>query len=282
MIWSIKDGFFETGKHPLIMGIVNVTPDSFSDGGQYVSSDDAIRHGLKLVEEGADILDIGGESTRPGAGVVGCDDEVDRVMPVIKGLKAGTDVPISIDTCKAEVASRAIDAGVSIINDVSAMRFDKKMIHVASESGSGVVLMHMKGNPRNMQSDPEYQDVIGEIMDFLNQHIGFAEAGGIQRDKICIDPGIGFGKTLNHNLEIFRHLDRFLELGQPVLTGPSRKSFIGKLLNDAPVHERVEGSAAAVAASVFAGVHVIRVHDVKFMKRVAVVASALRLGRGES
>lgn len=278
MIWRVKDGSIQIDQ-PLIMGIINVTPDSFSDGGSFLSAKNAVRHGLELVDEGADILDIGGESTRPGAETVDFDDELERVVPVIRELRAKTDIPISVDTYKAGVAWAAVRAGASIINDVSALRFDRDMVEVVAESGAGVVLMHMQGNPQNMQFDPKYHDMTREIMDFLEKQIEVAVHGGVEAGQICVDPGIGFGKTLVHNLEIFRNLDRYLGLGYPLMTGPSRKSFIGKLLDDAPVEERIEGTAAAVAASVLAGAHIIRVHDVKYMKRVARVAAALGPGR---
>ncbi len=279
MIWRVKDGSIQIDQ-PLIMGIVNITPDSFSDGGLFLSPKNAVRHGLELVDAGADILDIGGESTRPGAETVAFDDELERVVPVIRGLRAKTDIPISVDTYKAGVALAAVRAGATIINDVSALRFDRDMVEVVAESGAGVVLMHMQGNPRDMQADPEYHDMTGEIMDFLGKQVEIALDGGVQAGQICVDPGIGFGKTLAHNLEIFRNMGRYLGLGYPLMIGPSRKSFIGKLLDDAPVEDRIEGTAAAVAASVLAGAHIIRVHDVKCMKRVARVAATLGSGRG--
>jgi dihydropteroate synthase len=250
------------GKRTLVMGIVNVTPDSFSDGGQFYDPQVAISHAKKLVSEGADIIDIGGESTRPGSEAVSLEDELDRVIPAIKGIAHENSIPISIDTCKSEVAMAALDAGASMINDISAMTFDPKIADVASENGVPLILMHMQGTPKNMQKNPEYIDVVGDIKEFLNERIEFAVSKGVSKDKIIIDPGIGFGKTLENNYDIIRRLNEFTEVGQPVLIGTSRKSFIGQTL-DLEVTDRLIGSLATITMSIINGVDIVRVHDVK-------------------
>lgn len=275
MIWRCGARTFDLTKKTLVMGIVNVTPDSFSDGGRFAQTEVAVEHGLRLAEEGADILDIGGESTRPGSDPVTLEEELRRVIPVIERLRAATSAAISIDTLKAEVARQAVAAGAEIINDITALEGDPAMAEAAARSGAGVVLMHMQGTPRTMQRDPRYEDVVGEIRHYLAQRMAAAEAAGIAPEQIALDPGIGFGKTLKHNLEIFRRLGELLELGRPVLIGPSRKGFIGKLLGGAPVEERVEGTAAAVTAAILGGSRIVRVHDVREMARVARVADAL-------
>jgi dihydropteroate synthase len=215
-----------------------------------------------MVSEGADIIDIGGESTRPGSDSISLEDELDRVIPVIKGIAHENSIPISIDTCKSEVAKAALDAGASIINDISAMRFDPKIADVAAESGVPLILMHMQGTPRDMQKNPEYEDVIKDIKAFLNERIEFAVSKGLSREKIIIDPGIGFGKTLENNYDIIRRLNEFTEMEQPVLIGTSRKSFIGLTL-DVDVKERLIGSLATITMSIINGVDIVRVHDVK-------------------
>lgn len=255
-----------------IMGILNVTPDSFSDGGDFYDPDDALRHAMAMIEEGADFIDIGGESTRPGSETITVDDELRRVIPVIERFIKLSPVPVSIDTYKSGVASRALDAGAVIVNDISGLHFDADMADVIARHEASVVLMHIRGTPRTMQDDPHYDDVVGDICEYLEEGIRAAERKGIE--QIIIDPGIGFGKTAAHNLEIIRRLKEFRRLGYPVLVGPSRKSFIGKIL-DLPVEERLEGTAAAVAASILNGANVVRVHDVKAMKRVAQVVDAI-------
>jgi dihydropteroate synthase len=256
-----------------VMGIVNVTPDSFSDGGRYYDPPAAIRHGLQLVEEGADILDIGGESTRPGADEVTTKEELSRVLPVIEGL-AANGVPISIDTMKAEVARAALDAGASIVNDVSAGRADPDMFPLVAERRVPLVLMHMRGDPRTMQKDPTYKDVVGDVFRFLAGRADAACNAGVSENHIIIDPGFGFGKTREHNLVLLRRLREFTSLGYPVLAGTSRKSFIGLTL-DLPVEERLEGTAATVAMAVANGAAIIRVHDVAAMRRVAGMVEAV-------
>ena len=257
-----------------IMGVLNVTPDSFSDGGKFFKSDDAVRQGMKMIEEGADTIDVGGESTRPGSDPLPTEEELSRVIPVIKSMSAKTDVPISIDTYKAEVARRALDAGAQMINDISALRFDPKMKEVASKYKVPIVLMHIKGTPKEMQKDPYYDDVIVEITEYLRQSIKMAEEAGIDREKIIIDPGIGFGKRLRDNLNILKNLKKFSILGCPILIGCSRKSFIGKIL-DLPAEERLEGSLAALAVAVMNGVNIVRVHDVKESERVVSLVDAI-------
>lgn len=261
-------------KRTLIMGIVNVTPDSFSDGGHFLDPEIAIKHGIELASEGADILDIGGESTRPQSECVSEEKEIKRVIPVIEGLASEVGIPISIDTCKSRVAQSAIKAGACIVNDISAMRFDPKIADVAAEYKTPVILMHMLGTPKNMQKNPVYEDVMGEIAQFLKERLDFAQSKGILKDRIIVDPGIGFGKTLEHNYEIMRNLKELKELGFPILMGTSRKSFIGKTLN-LDVDDRLEGSLATVTMSIMNGADIVRVHDVLKSKRAAQMTDAI-------
>jgi len=243
------------------MGILNVTPDSFSDGGDFVDPDDAVKRALQMVEEGADIIDIGGESTRPGAAPVSVEEEIKRTVPVIKKLRAQSDVLISIDTMKSETALRALEAGANIINDVSGFEADPKMLDVAAESGAGVILMHMKGTPQTMQDNPTYEDAVGEVLHYLEERIAFAVRGGVRRECIVVDPGIGFGKTLEHNLQLLRGIP---DLGKsaPVLIGASRKSMIDKLLDREDPNQRWAGSLGIAGWSAALGAHILRVHDV--------------------
>jgi dihydropteroate synthase len=258
------------------MGVVNVTPDSFSDGGAFLDPSAAIAHGLRLAEEGADLLDVGGESTRPGSDAVAADEEIDRVRPVIEDLAGRVDVPVSVDTRKAAVAAAALEVGASIVNDVSAGA-DPAMFPAIAGSGAGLVLMHMRGEPKTMQDDPTYDDVVGEVRSFLLERLALAEAAAVERDRLAIDPGIGFGKTLEHNLELLRSLTSLGELGAPLVVGPSRKRFIGTL-TDAETDDRVEGTAGAVAWCATQGVDVVRVHDVRAMVRVVRVVDAIARG----
>ena len=248
--------------HPLVMGILNVTPDSFSDAGRYLDLDAAIAHGIQMEADGANIIDIGGESTRPGAKSVSLDEELRRVIPIIRNLSKLVRVPISIDTYKAEVARQAIDAGCSIINDVTAMQRDPAMAVVAARSKSSLILMHMRGDPKTMQGRPRYRDVVREALSFLGGAVKQAEESGVERSRILIDPGLGFGKTVEHNLTLMASLGHFTSFGQPVVIGPSRKSFIGKALN-AKRADRLAGTLACIAMAERHGVHVVRVHDVK-------------------
>ncbi len=257
-----------------IMGVLNVTPDSFSDGGKFFKVEDAVNQGMKMAEEGADIIDVGGESTRPGSDPVLIQEELCRVIPVIRSLFKKTDAPISIDTYKAEVAKQALDAGAQMINDISALRFDPEMKKVVSEYKVPINLMHIKGTPKNMQKNPWYEDVISEITEYLNESIKIAKDAGIDPEKIIIDPGIGFGKRLEDNLNILKNLKKLSILGCPILIGCSRKSFIGKIL-DLPVEERLEGSLAALAVAVMNGANIVRVHDVKESRRATSLVDAV-------
>lgn len=281
-MFSIRcgDRILHLSQRVHVMGILNVTPDSFSDGGRFMALDRAVEQGERMVREGADLLDVGGESSRPGAALVPLEEEMRRVLPVINVLAKRVSIPISVDTYKAEVAQRAIDAGASLINDISALRFDPGMATVAATYGVPVVLMHMLGTPKDMQINPFYEDVIGEISAFLHERIEAAVAVGIERSQLIVDPGIGFGKRVQDNLLIIQRLHDFTALNCPILLGPSRKSFIGKAL-DLPVQDRLEGTAAVVALSVSRGVHIVRVHDVKEMVRVVRMTEAIeRMGDG--
>ena len=261
------------------MGVLNVTPDSFSDGGRHFDAGEAVEHALQCVEDGAGIIDIGGESTRPGSDAVPLDEELRRTIPVIKALSAKIRVPISIDTCKAEVARRAIDAGASMVNDISGLRFDPGMAEVVAVSGVPVIVMHIKGTPRDMQSNPVYEALIPEIMDYLRTSIRIAADAGVDENRIIIDPGIGFGKTFNHNLQILKNLEEFEAFQKPIAVGVSRKAFIGKILGGAPPEDRMQGTAAAVAIAIFNGAQIVRVHDVKEMAKVAMVADVIKRGK---
>jgi dihydropteroate synthase len=263
-------------KKTYVMGILNVTPDSFSDGGLYFNEFSAIIRALQMVDDGADIIDIGGESTRPGSESVSIEEELKRTIPVIVSLAKKINVPISIDTYKSEVAKTALDAGASMVNDVSGLRFDPLMASIVSPYEVPVVIMHIKGKPKDMQQNPVYEALIPEILDYLRSCIKSAMESGIPEDKIIIDPGIGFGKTFEHNLEIINNLREFTSLGKPLLIGPSRKAFIGKILGDVPAGERLEGTAAAVAISVMNGANIVRVHDVREMVKVVKVADAIK------
>lgn len=267
---------FDFSVKTYIMGILNVTPDSFSDGGLHFEKSNAIDCAMKMVDDGVDIIDIGGESTRPGAEPVSIEEELDRTIPVIEALSCRISIPISIDTYKSEVARRALTAGASMVNDISGLRFDPAMSGIVSEFRIPVVIMHIKGAPRNMQVHPSYEALIPEIMDYLRESMQIAVQKGVAEDMIILDPGIGFGKTFDHNLQIINRLHEFTKLEKPILIGPSRKSFLGEILEDLPPDQRLEGTAAAVTASIMKGAHIIRVHDVKEMSRVARVADAIK------
>lgn len=268
------------GRRTWIMGILNVTPDSFSDGGLYFEKEKAVEHGLRLISEGADIIDVGGESSRPGSDPVPAEEELRRILPVISGLRKQTKNLISVDTSKSEVARAAIAEGADIINDISAFRNDPKMITVVAQAGSPVILMHMKGSPKTMQRNPHYGNVIEEIKSFLEKKIEFAVENGMIREKIIIDPGIGFGKRFEDNLTLIRNLNEFTSIGQPILVGISRKSFIGKIL-DLPPGEREEGTLASAILSVVQGAHILRVHEVAPIKRAILVAETILDDRWE-
>jgi dihydropteroate synthase len=261
-------------ERPLIMGILNVTPDSFSDGGRFFSLDAAIERAQEMEREGADIIDIGGESTRPNAPAVGVAQELDRVVPVIEALSRRIQVPISIDTYKAEVARAACAAGAEIVNDVTGLRFDPEMARVTAVADAGVVVMHTRGMPDTMQADTSYDDLISEVKTYLEQSVTLARQAGIADGRIAVDPGLGFGKSVQGNLELIKRLAEFRDLGFPILVGPSRKSFVGAVTGRGG-GERIFGTAAAVAMSVAHGASIIRVHDVAAMKDVAVMARAL-------
>jgi len=261
-------------KRPLLMGIVNVTPDSFFDGGRYLDPQAAMAHALRLVEDGADLLDIGAESTRPGSVPVDEAEESRRLIPVVTAVARAVSVPISVDTSKAVVARAAIDAGAVIVNDVTALRGDPAMVDLVVETGAGLVLMHMQGTPRTMQRAPRYHDVVEEVGAFLAKRARFAMERGIAKSQIMLDPGIGFGKVLVHNLEILSRLRTFRKLGYPLLVGLSRKAFIGQLV-ERPVEERLWGTAAAVALAVERGANILRVHDVAAMRDVVNMTASI-------
>jgi dihydropteroate synthase len=274
LVW--KNFCLDFSKKTYIMGILNITPDSFSDGGLYFDKFSAIDRAHRMAEEGADIVDIGGESTRPGSEPISIEEELRRTIPVIEAIADKIKVPISIDTYKSEVAKAALDAGATMVNDISGLRFDTKMPEVVSEYKVPVVIMHIRGKPKDMQQDPVYEALIPEIMDYFRIGLKIATQRGISEDKIIIDPGIGFGKTSEHNLEIINNLREFTPLEKPILVGLSRKAFIGKILGDASATERLEGTVAVVAISIMNGANMIRVHDVKEMVKVAKVADAVK------
>jgi dihydropteroate synthase len=260
------------------MGILNVTPDSFSDGGRFFDPEDAVWEGLAMVEAGADLVDVGGESTRPGSDPVPVAEELRRVLPVVKRLAAEIDAPISIDTRRAEVARAALDAGAAVVNDITAGR-DAEMFDVVRQADAGMVLMHMQGDPKTMQEEPRYDDVVREVRAFLADRVAAAESTGIAPERLCVDPGLGFGKTLQHNLVLIRDIGALSDIGRPILVGPSRKSFVGRITG-ADVHERLEGTVGAVAWLVAKGAHVVRVHDVAAMVRVVRMVDAIRTAEG--
>jgi len=264
------------GKRTLLMGVLNVTPDSFSDDGFFFDKEKAIAHGLRMVEEGADIIDIGGESTRPGSKPLELEEELRRVIPVIESLAKEVDVPISIDTYKSTVAQRAIEAGAEIINDISGLHFDPSLAQLAAKEDTPLVLMHIRGTPETMQKDVHYDSLFSEILQYLKDSIQRAESAGLDPRQIIIDPGIGFGKTVEDNLLIIKNLYEFRILGKPILLGTSRKTFIGKILNT-EVGDRLEGTLSSIAIGVLNGAHIIRSHDVLQAKKAIAVADAIRL-----
>lgn len=276
MYWQCREARVAIGEQPLIMGILNTTPDSFSDGGAYLSVSAAVERGREMLDQGADILDIGGESTRPGAVPVDARTEMQRVLPVIEALSAENGVRISIDTTKALVAREAVQAGACIINDVTAMQGDSGMAAVVRETGAGVVLMHMRGTPRTMQDDPQYEDVVGEVSGWLESRLAAAVAAGIAPEAVALDPGIGFGKTVAHNVDLIAGLGRLVALGHPVLAGMSRKRFIGAISGVEEPAGRLAGSLAALTAAVLHGAAVLRVHDVAESVQAVRVAAAVR------
>lgn len=276
LAWQCRGRRFEITIRPLVLGIVNVTPDSFSDGGCHADTVAAVAHGLRLVADGADLLDVGGESTRPGSHPTPLDDELRRVVPVVRGLAARTDTPISVDTSKAEVARQALAAGASIINDVTGLRGDPDMPGVVAGAGAGAIVMHMRGTPATMQANPQYDDVVGEVGAFFAERLDALAAAGVSREAVCLDPGIGFGKGLGHNLELLAGLGAFGRFGRPVCLGVSRKGFIGTICGR-PVPDRMPGSLAVACFTVAAGAaHVLRVHDVGPTRDAALLSDAIR------
>jgi dihydropteroate synthase len=264
---------YDLASRTHIMGILNVTPDSFSDGGKYFDIEQAVTQGLKLAEDGADFIDVGGESTRPGSEPISVEEEIRRVVPVIKDLSKKVGIPISIDTYKSAAAEAALNAGAVIVNDVSAMKYDAKMASVAAKHWASIILMHMKGAPKTMQENPTYDNVTNEVKQFLIERLSAAKNAGIK--QVIVDPGIGFGKKFEHNIQLLRELKSFSSIGYPLLVGPSRKAFLGTILH-LPENERIEGTAASVTCAILNGANIIRVHDVKEMKRVAMVADVLK------
>lgn len=271
--WAIRDRVLSTADRTLIMGVVNVTPDSFSDGGRFLGAERAIEHGLRLHTDGADLVDVGGESSRPGAAPVTAAEEIRRVIPVIAGLtQAG--VPVSVDTSKPEVAAAALEVGALVVNDITAFG-DPGMAPLVAAAGCGAVLMHMQGNPQSMQDDPTYVDVAAEVGGFLVKRAISAEEAGVERKHICIDPGIGFGKAQHHNLQLLAHLDVLVATGYPVLVGTSRKSFLGQILDEPDPTERDVATAATVAIAATRGAAVVRVHNVEMTRQAVLIADAI-------
>jgi dihydropteroate synthase len=274
--WHLPGRILDLSQRPLIMGIVNVTPDSFSDGGLFAGVDAAVAHGLELARQGADLLDIGGESTRPGATPVSLEEELRRVVPVVQQLAAAQAVPLSVDTYKAEVARQCLEAGAQIINDITALAGDAAMAQVVHAARAGAILMHMQGTPATMQADPHYEDVVSDSARFFEARLRDLSAFGIARERLVLDPGIGFGKTVEHNLELLARLEEFQVLGRPLCLGVSRKGFLGKRLKR-PVQQRLAGSLAAVCYALSRGAaQIIRVHDVAETHDVVTVFQAIR------
>jgi len=281
--WQFKNHKMPIGERTLIMGILNVTPDSFSDGGHFVTVDSALAHAEQMIAEGADIIDVGGESSRPGGEPISVEDEIERVVPVINALAQRTDTPVSVDTTKSEVARAALDAGAAIVNDISALRFDFYIADVVARTGAGLVLMHSRGTPATMHRLPPVADIMHEVTHSLRASINMAERRGVKRESIVIDPGIGFGKSQEQNLELIAKLDQLIAAfpDYPLLIGTSRKSFIGRLLadesgNPAPAEDRLHGTLATLTAAVLKGAHIVRVHDVKATKDAIRVTESIR------
>jgi dihydropteroate synthase len=278
--WVCGKHVLSIGKRTLVMGIVNVTPDSFSDGGQFIETDRAVEHVIRLASDGADIVDIGGESTRPGSDPVPDNVEISRVLPVIEQAAKEISIPISVDTTKAAVAREALMTGANIVNDISGFRFDPELPKVVAEFGAGIVLMHIRYNPKIMQADTFYHDIFKEISDYLKKGIQIAKSAGIELSSVAVDPGIGFGKSVTDNYRLIDKLSYFRRLGCPVVVGPSRKSFIGKVLN-LPADKRIWGTAAAVACAVLNGADIVRVHDVEEMIQVVRICDKFRQTRDD-
>jgi dihydropteroate synthase len=279
-VWQVRQQQFHWGSRTYVMGILNITPDSFSDGGQFTTLDAALAQAQSLIAAGADIVDIGGQSTRPQAEAIPLEAELERVVPIVQAVRLISPVPISVDTTRAAVARAAIAAGADIINDISGATYDPEMLPTAAELQVPIVLMHIRGTPQTMMQQTDYQDLVGEILAFLQQRIDSAIAAGVAPERIAIDPGIGFAKTYAQNLELLRRLSEFKALGCPILVGTSRKSFIGHLLNQPDPKQRLWGTAATVCASVVGGADIVRVHDVREMREVCEVADAIWRRRG--
>ena len=279
--WKLARRSLPYGERTLVMGVLNITPDSFSDGGKFYSPERAVEHAREMIDSGADIIDIGGESTRPGSAFVSEAEELRRVLPVIAQLTTSSSVPISIDTTKSSVARAALAAGVEIINDISALRFDPAIADEVAKTGAGVVLMHSRGTPKTMQQLPPITDILSEVISGLRESIAIAQQRGVAPDSIAVDPGIGFGKTAEQNVELIANLDQLVAEfpGFPIMIGTSRKSFIGKLLEDAPGDQRLYGTIGSVAASVMKGAHIVRVHDVKATVDALKVVDAIKTCR---
>lgn len=278
MILRCRDVRFDLSHRTLVMGIVNVTPDSFSDGGAFLEPEAAIAHARRLIEEGADLLDLGAESTRPGSSPVDEDEQIRRLSPVLEALAGAPNTVISVDTRSSKVAARALELGAHAINDISALR-DPAMARIVAEHGAGLVLMHMLGAPGTMQDEPRYDDVVREVAAFLAERCSTAEAAGVPRECIAIDPGLGFGKTLAHNLTLLASLDLLAPLRRPVVVGASRKGFLGKLTDNAPSADRLEASLAAAVLAAWQGARIMRVHDVAATKRILAITDATRAAR---
>jgi dihydropteroate synthase len=276
--WKLARRSLPYGQRTLVMGVLNITPDSFSDGGKFYSPESAAEHALSMIAAGADIIDIGGESTRPGSAFVSEAEELARVIPVIEMLATETSIPISVDTTKSTVARAALEAGAEIINDISALRFDPAIADEVAQAKAGLVLMHSRGTPKTMQQLPPVSDILGEVTSGLRESVAVAQQHGVERDSIAIDPGIGFGKTAEQNVELIARLDQLIaEFADfPVMIGTSRKSFIGKLLDKTPADQRLYGTIASVVASVMKGAHIVRVHDVKAAVDAVRVADAVK------
>lgn len=272
---TIRERSFNWGKRTYLMGVLNVTPDSFSDGGEFYAPTAALAQAQRLVDNGADIIDVGGQSTRPGAAQISLEEELNRVLPVVSALRSVIDIPISVDTTRAYVAQQAVKVGADMVNDISGGTFDPEMLPVVAELRVPMVLMHIRGTPETMQKLTDYQDLVGEIYEFLEQQISAAVAAGIERSHLLIDPGIGFAKTLEQNLELLRQLPRFRRLGVPILVGVSRKSFIGRILNQPDPKSRVWGTAAACCSAIAGSADILRVHDVLELRDVCRVADAI-------
>jgi len=286
--WHIPDRILPIGDRTLLMGILNVTPDSFSDGGQFLTMDDALAHAEQMISEGADIIDVGGESTRPGGEPVSAEEEIKRVVPVIESLVARFDVPVSVDTTKSEVARAALDAGAAIVNDISALRFDFYVADAAARAGAGLVLMHSRGTPATMHRLPPVADIMHEVTHSLRASVNMAERRGVKRESIVIDPGIGFGKSQEQNLELIAKLDQLIAAfpNYPLLIGTSRKSFIGRILADssgtpATADTRLHGTMATITAAILHGAHIVRVHDVKATAETIRVTESLQKIRAQ-